>query len=47
MLHEVDQSLKNMLLDEFKGVEGKLIGDESEILIGPRRRMASSPRSRY
>ena len=35
MLHEVDQSLKNMLLAEFKGVEGKLIADESQIVIGP------------
>jgi hypothetical protein len=35
MLHEVDQSLKNMLVAEFKDVEGRPIADDSQITIGP------------
>ncbi len=35
MLHEVDQSLRNMLLAEFKEVEDRLISDESQLTVGP------------
>ncbi|MBC8066466.1 MAG: DUF4255 domain-containing protein, partial [Chlorobia bacterium] len=35
MLHEVDQSLRNMLVAEFKEVEGQIIADESQLTIGP------------
>lgn len=35
MLHEVDQSLRNMLLAEFKDVEDRIIADEAQLTIGP------------
>lgn len=35
MLHEVDQSLRNMLLAEFKDTEHRLIAGEDQILVGP------------
>ncbi len=35
MLHEVDQSLRNMLVAEFKDTEDRLITEESQITVGP------------
>lgn len=35
MLHEVDQSLRNMLLAEFKDVEDRIIADEAQLTVGP------------
>ncbi len=35
MLHEVDQSLRNMLLAEFKSLEDQLIADEAQLTVGP------------
>jgi hypothetical protein len=35
MIHEVDQSLKNLLIAEFKNVDGRTIAGEDQILVGP------------